>query len=324
MKLMKMINVRSTIMCCAMFLISFLYAGNGLANVYTVTNTTDGLAVNQLRGAILAADAAGPGPHTINVTAGTYTLTLGTIVFGNNPETISIIGAGAATTVISMTTGAGKDRIFLINPVATTNSPIISISGITFQNAYLTSDAFGGGAIYSGGGTSEILTLTNCAFLNNTVPAGNGGGAAVKIDPRGNLSVDNCTFTNNLSNDADGGAILFIIYGSGVGPGFGTLSVTNSTFTGNAVNNPTSNADGGAISIRSQGGVTSFNATVNNNTFINNSADQFGGAILVDNGVAGSTVQIHFNRFINNTSGLSALTSGLYTAGAGGVVIQIL
>jgi hypothetical protein len=304
-----------------LFIGTGIFSATTLANVYNVTNTADGNALNQLRGAILAADAAGPGPHTINVAAGTYTLTLGTIILGNNPETISIVGAGAATTIISMTTGATRDRIFLINPVGTTNSPVISISGITFQNAYLTSDAYGGGAIYSGGGTAESLTLTNCTFLNNTIPVGNGGGAAVKIDPRGNLTVDNCTFTNNISNDADGGAILFIIYGSGVGTGYGTLNVTNSTFTGNIVNNTaaSTNADGGALSIRSQAGVTPFNATVTNNTFINNSADGYGGAIIAVNSANASTLQIHFNRFINNTSGFSAISSGLYISGAGGV-----
>ena len=47
---------------------------------FNVTVTTDGLAPNQLRGAILAADALG-GTHTINVAAGTYILTLGQITF---------------------------------------------------------------------------------------------------------------------------------------------------------------------------------------------------------------------------------------------------
>lgn len=46
-----------------LFLFSILYVGYGFANVYNVTNTADGLALNQLRGAILAADTAGYGPH---------------------------------------------------------------------------------------------------------------------------------------------------------------------------------------------------------------------------------------------------------------------
>ena len=84
-----------------------------VANVYNVTNTTDGFALNQLRGAILDADALG-GTHTINVAAGTYLLTLGEITFGNTAQNITIIGAGPASTIISMTSGDLKDRIFFM------------------------------------------------------------------------------------------------------------------------------------------------------------------------------------------------------------------
>ena len=290
------------------------------AQNFTVTNTADGHGTNQLRGAIEASDAAG-GTHVITVNPGTYTLTLGEITFGNNAENITINGAGAASTIISMTSGAGRDRIFFINPTGTTNSPVISVSGLTFQNGYLTSDIYGGAAICAGGGSAESLTISNCVFNNNILPPGDYGGAAVCMQVRGNLSIDNCTFTNNVSNDADGGAVLFIIFGSGVGTGFGTLSVTNSTFDNNSVVFPGAGAsNGGALAINGQAGVTPFGATVTNNTFTNNSADGYGGAISTDNGVAGVTYQIHFNRITGNTSGTSALSSGLQFAEAGGDV----
>src|SRR5688572_18335742 len=281
------------------------------ANVYNVTNTTDGFALNQLRGAILDADALG-GTHTINVAAGTYTLTLGEIIFGNTAQNITIVGAGPASTIISMTTGAGKDRIFFTNPLGTTNSPVITVQGIKFENGYLTSDPYGGAAICAGGGSGESLTLTDCIFDNNILPAGAFGGAAVCMQVSGNLTVDNCTFTNNVSNDADGGAILFIIYNS---PGYsGNLLVTNSTFTGNSVNLPgAGTSNGGAISFIGQGGIVgSFGVTITNNTFISNTADGSGGAISANNSPDLSISQVHFNRFINNTSAASALSSGLH------------
>src|SRR4026207_177862 len=101
-----------------------------VANVYNVTTTTDfaytsinnatgqitvGAAgsVGQvtLRSAIQAADALG-GTHTINVPAGTYTLTQKQIVFGNTAQNITITGAGAASTIVSMSTSATqRDRI---------------------------------------------------------------------------------------------------------------------------------------------------------------------------------------------------------------------
>jgi Ig-like domain CHU_C associated/Secretion system C-terminal sorting domain len=303
----------------AVLFFTTLLSVTAVANVYNVTNTTDGLALNQLRGAILDADALG-GTHTINVAAGTYILTLGEITFGNTAQNITIIGAGPASTIISMTTGAGKDRIFFINPSGTTNSPVITVQGIKFENGYLTSDPYGGAGICAGGGTGESLTLTDCIFDNNILPAGAFGGAAVCMQVSGNLTVDNCTFTNNVSNDADGGAILFIIFS---GEGYsGDLLVTNSTFTGNSVNfpgAPTSN--GGAISFTGQGGIAgSFSVTINTNTFISNTADGFGGAISANNSANLSISQVHFNRFFNNTSAASALSSGLHFVESSGSV----
>src|SRR5688572_798658 len=280
-----------------------------VANVFNVTITTDGIAPNQLRGAIMAADALG-GTHTINVAAGTYTLILGQIVFGNSAQNTTIIGAGPASTIISMGSGVLQDRIFFINPSGTTNSPVITIQGIKFENGYLNSDPYGGAAICAGGGTDESLTLIDCIFDNNILPAGAFGGAAVCMQISGNLSVDNCTFTNNVSNDADGGAILFIIF-SGYN---GDLAVSNSTFTGNSVNLPgAATSNGGAISFIGQGGIDgSFNIAINNNTFISNTADGSGGAISANNSPDLSISQIHFNRFFNNTSAGSALSSGVH------------
>ena len=280
------------------------------ANVYNVTNTTDGFALNQLRGAILDADALG-GTHTINVAAGTYTLTLGEIVFGNTAQNITIIGAGSSSTIISMTTGAGQDRIFFINPSGTTNSPVITVQGIKFENGYLTSDPYGGAAICAGGGSGESLTLTDCLFDNNVVPINSFGGGAVCMQVSGNLTVDNCTFTNNSSNDADGGAVYFTIFsGSGYS---GNLVVTNSIFTGNSVDLPgAGTSNGGALAFTGQEGIVgSFNVTIRNNTFTNNTADGSGGAISASNSPNLSTSQIHFNRFFNNVSTLSATTGAL-------------
>jgi len=290
-----------------------------VANVYYVTNTTDGFALNQLRGAILDADALG-GTHTINVAAGTYTLTLGEIVFGNTAQNISIFGDGPAHTIISMTTGAGQDRIFFINPSGTTNSPVITVHGIKFENGYLTSDPYGGAAICAGGGSGESLTLINCVFDNNILPAGAYGGAAVCMQISGSLTVDSCTFTNNVSNDVDGGAILFIIFS---GEGYsGNLSVIKSTFTGNSVNFPgAGTSNGGAISFIGQEGIAgSFGVTINENTFISNTADGFGGAISGNNSPNLSISQIHFNRFFNNNSTTSALSSGLHFVESSGSV----
>jgi len=309
-------NFTKRIKFFAILFFTILSSVTAVANVYNVTDVTDGHNTNQLRGAIEAADALG-GTHTINVAAGTYILTLGEISFGNTAQNITIIGAGPASTIISMTTGAAKDRIFFINPSGTTNSPVINIQGIKFENGYLTSDPYGGAAICAGGGTNESLTLTNCVFNNNVLPAGGYGGAAVCMQISGDLTVNNCTFTNNVSNDADGGAILFIIYG-----GFGgDLSVTNSSFTGNSVNLPGGGiSNGGAISFIGQEGASSFDVTINKNSFTGNTADGLGGAISAYDLANLSVSAIHFNRFYNNTSTTSALSSGLHSFSSSGSI----
>jgi hypothetical protein len=322
------------------FLLSaILLTVTAVANVYTVTTTTDfaytsinnangqitaGAAgsVGQvtLRSAIQAADALG-GTHTINVPAGTYTLTQKQIVFGNTSQNITITGAGAASTIVSMSTSAAqRDRIFFINPTGTVNSPVITVTGIKFQNGYLTNDPYGGAAICTGGGVAEALTVNNCIFENNIVPKDSLGGGAICTQVRGNLSIDNCTFINNVSRDANGGAVLFFIYNSVLGNGQGNLSITNSTFTGNSVDRPVNNSNGGAIAYGGPGGAVFFSATITKNVFLNNTADGYGGAISANNSPALNVNQIHFNRFVNNTSLTDVTTNGLHVAGSSGNV----
>src|ERR1043165_8346766 len=85
--------------------IFFFTAFDTIAGSYTVNTTADGNSSSgtvNLRGAILAADASG-GTSTISVPAGTYTLTLGEITFlAAAAENITITGAGAGSTTISM------------------------------------------------------------------------------------------------------------------------------------------------------------------------------------------------------------------------------
>ncbi len=322
---------------CAMILFLFFFAADGFANVYVPNTFTDpvisslntangainGGATISLRSALMAADNLG-GTHTITLSTGTYNLSkspFSEITIGNTPQNITINGNGPANTIINMVNDAFKDRILFINPAGTTNSPVITVNGIKFQNAYLSSDPYGGAAICSGGGAAESLTVTNCAFENNTLPANAYGGAAICTQVRGNLTIDNCTFTNNVSNDADGGAVLFILFGTNLGTAYGTLNVTNSTFTGNSVIFPGAGAsNGGALAFTAQAGTTPYNVTVNNNTFTNNTADGYGGAISANNSANTSILQVHFNRFVNNTSATNAITSGMLFVNSAGSV----
>jgi hypothetical protein len=273
------------------------------ANIFNVTQISDGNDPSQLRGAILAADALGGGPHTINVPAGTYNLTLGRIIFGSKAQNISIVGAGPALTVINMTTTM-QGRIFFINQSGEEFNVTTSISGISFTNGK-NSDNYGGGAIICGG-PNNVTNITNCAFEGNV--AENLGGGALSVAGGGVLTVDHCTFTNNQvmsqTDNGSGGAILISYYNSQITV-TGSATVTNCTFTNNSVAS-TFFTSGGAIGVKVIQSVSSpsFYTKIEKNKFLNNSTgtsgNSEGGAISI---ISDFTVDVNYNTFSGNTLG---------------------
>src|SRR5258707_7683663 len=119
------------------------FSGSIYADVFKVNDTSDGNAPNQLRGAIAAAMAAGPGSQIIIVAPGTYDISMGEISFGDSSVTISIIGAGPNLTILNMN-AINQDRFFLINPTGNTANVDVTIQGIQFTGGHLTSDNFDG------------------------------------------------------------------------------------------------------------------------------------------------------------------------------------
>src|SRR5262249_45763553 len=147
------------------------------------------------------------------------------------------MGAGAATTTIQQTVA---ERVFDVNPTVAASFSV-SFSGLTLTGGRA-QGTFGGGAILAGdsngGGTT---TLTGCVITGNS--SGNGPGGGVEVSVKGNLTVSNCTFSNNTALAAglgQGGAIDFFMQGPG------NLSVSGSTFTGNKAGTSSSDA-GGAV-----------------------------------------------------------------------------
>jgi predicted outer membrane repeat protein len=322
-------------------LFSFLFltallSATAIANTYVPNTFTDpvitsvnnangqinGGATISLRSALKAADNLG-GTHTVTLSTGSYVLTNALpnrqITIGNTAQNITINGNGPANTIISMTADANKDRILLVNPVGTVNNVFTTFSGVKFANGYLTSDTYGGGAIYAGGVGAQGLTITNCLFDNNVAPsvAGNGGiGGAINMF-QGTLNVVDSTFTNNKSMDGDAGAIFYILYNQNAADD-GVINITRSTFTGN-----TAKQNGGAISFSAQGSLQpgqTFSVSINKNTFLANTATGYGGAIAANNSAAVSIPQINFNRFVGNISTASATTSGLLFVNSAGSV----
>ncbi len=154
------------------------------AATLTVTTTAD-TGAGSLRAKIAAATTG----DTVAITAtGTIALTTGEIaITGKN---LTVAGPGANN--LTITTGATTRALKIVNAQCT-------ISGITFNNCKgLAGDVDTGGAIavdnFSAGGTTNITTISDCAFTNNQ----SGWGGALDVF-QGGLSLNRCTFTGNTA-----------------------------------------------------------------------------------------------------------------------------
>jgi CSLREA domain-containing protein len=277
-----------------------VYAASAI-NVNTTADENGSGANCSLREAITSAntnfnfggctDAAG-GPFTINVPAGTYSLTAGELQVGTSSgANITISGAGSGNTIIHQSTA--NSRIFNLDPSMVGNVAV-SISGVTISGGF--AQAFGGGAIL-GGGTNDTLLLTNAVITDNHC-SGSFSGAGISWSPAGNATISNTTFSNNTCASGGAGAIL---YTTGDGS---ALTIISSTFSGNTAG--ATGSAGGALLLGGNGG--SPTVIINGSTFTNNQATHasgIGGAIYVGGGTLnlGNSAA---NRFVGNTAGVSA------------------
>ncbi len=229
-------------------------------------NPGDGVAVDSsgntsLRAAIMEANALDDGgADTINLPAGTYQLTLaGASENGaatgdlDITDDVSIIGAGAATTIIDAT--GLNDRVLHAIRGTSTDRIATELRDVTITGGLAeggSSDLFQdyGAGLYMDFYTD--VTISNSVFAGNSAPRtgsntihGVGGG----ISNSGNLTILNSRFENNHASNS-GGAIY--VGGSGA-----TTVIRDSTFTGNVA------GGGGAIEGR-------YTMTIDNSTFVGN------------------------------------------------------
>ncbi len=217
---------------------AFEYYVPATRTVTKTADTNDGVcnADCSLREAIIAANSNHE--DTINIPAGTYTITIA----GASEDlsatgdfdilrSMSIVGVGGPTII----DGGALDRVFHIISGVTA-----SFSGATIQNG----SEFTGGGIRNNGVT---VTVTNSNISGNTASAS--GGGIRNFD--GTITVTNSTISGNTSTSNGGG-----IYNSG-----GTVTVTGSTISGN-----TSTSNGGGLNNQSGSTATITNSTISGNT----------------------------------------------------------
>jgi VCBS repeat-containing protein len=230
--------------------------------VITVDTTADiidgGDGLTSLREAILQVNA-GSGGDTIQLGAGTYTLSVGSSGddAGNEGDldilqSVTITGAGPQSTIID---GNSFDRVFHIQ----NNSTVVTMSGITIQNGIASSNAAG---IYVD--NSSTLNLSNAVLRDNDGTTGSGGA----IHVHGTLNLTDVLLTGNTAGEGAG-----IYFHGAVG---GTL--TNVTISGNTATN-----EGGGI--WTENAVTIVNSTIAFNTSAAGGGvfDKNGGDITITN-----------------------------------------
>jgi hypothetical protein len=203
-----------------------------------------------LRGAVLAANANGPGADTVRLGAGTYRLTRGQLSATGG---LTLRGAGARRTTIDPSRTPGESRALGINsavPVTVTVASL-KITGGDLQGLD------GGGIYLAGNSTPKLIKVAiygNHAF----------NGAGVRAD--GTLNVSGSTFFGNQALGVDKGngpALAFL--------GAGRGQIVNSTFVGNHGPNR-----GGAIDFSPSVAGT---LSLINDTVADNHADKRGGGI---------------------------------------------
>ena len=301
-----------------------------------VCRTAPDNSVCTLRAAIMQANAL-PGPDRIELQANvTYVLTRsGKDDTGLNGDldvldSVTIVGAGATSTIIDGNGVATGDRIMevvrcignaaLVMGACPGDAIVVAdISGIAFTHGKPSYLSLGGGAVRASG----RVTLTNCAFsdnaadvsgsgtyggaivvgsekttvigstINNNHTSNSGGGIMVSD---GSLSVINSTIVANSANDIGGGIAVFS----------GSAGLYNVTVAGNIAN-----AD--AVHIGNGGGVATLSATiVLTNSILTGNTHRNEGSLLITLDDASGSITSAGHNIISNPA---SVIGGAYSTG---------
>jgi hypothetical protein len=162
----------------------------------------------------------------------------------------------------------------------------------------------GGGAIYN---ERSTLTVTDCIIAGNFAGVAGGIWNDSSFGGSATLTVNNSTFSGNSVWFLGGG-----ILNGGANGGSATLTVNNSTFSGNSITLE-GGLGGGILNFAEFG--ASATLTVNNSTFNSNSA-WFGAGICNDGFSGSAPMTLANNTFSGNSATISG--GGIYNYGLRG------
>jgi hypothetical protein len=334
--------------------------------------------------AALAAAASGGGLVTFNCGPAPVTITLSAPLDISAPETtidgggqVTLRGGGGriirhrtygliGSSVLTLTnltitggraTGAGREANggaiqSVFEAARPEYRPTLNVINVTFldNDATLTSFSsgdsydYGGGAIFTQGGT---LNVVNSTFSGND--AANAAGGAIH-GLQSSISIENSTFTDNsaIGNApensqggaiyvdglnapvggarAQGGAIGGGSTANGEGTGNAAIMITRSLFAGNSATKSGTPQDGsgGALSFPQRAVLTIENSTFVGNTAFGTSYNANGGALYIVN--QATPFQITNSTFANNHAGWvgGAISSAQIGEAPGGAVRNTL
>jgi CSLREA domain-containing protein len=334
--------------------IGLLSAPSAMAATFIVNSTADAVDASPgngtcattagactLRAAIQEANALA-GSDTITLPAGVYTLTL-TGANENNAatgdldvtSTIIINGAGASTTIIDANSidrvfdvrsagaltlnGVTVRRGFAILDPTTVGFPLgggilvidggsITISSSVVRDNAVAAGGYGGGILALGSAPPAPVvtaTITNSTVIQNGAPAQTlgcgsdckGGGGGIGAFGKMTLTISDSTISGNTANDGAG-----IASGNAGGSDMATVTITKSTISGN-----TAARKGGGVGAGGGFGATSGTMTIANSTISGNTAADRAGALLYEEN---SLVQLINVTISNNASGQVAAVFG--------------
>jgi hypothetical protein len=305
-----------------------LAATTALGATFNVTNPTE------FQTALTTA-AANNQDDTINVAAGTYNITA-TLSYqtdnGDGGHTITIQGAGAASTILS---GGGTTQVMNINTDTGFDGGDagghVMIRALTFQNGNNAVSIGGGASIITNyanftcensiftdntavgaGGVAVIsfygsVTFTDNAFSGNTLTSAayGGGGGMAASSQYASVTLTGNTFSNNSSASAGGGAVVGAV----------AVTVTGNTFSGNiAASSET--LGGGGISAVGDNSVI----ILSSNEFSNNSASSSNGGGASVFLLGSGTATITDNSFSDNSAALDGGGAWAFSVGSGSPV----
>lgn len=286
--------------------------GSAQAATFTVTNLNDS-GGGSLRQAVNAATANGAGLDDIVFASGlSGTIDIGTFNGdGLYPgSAMNIQGPGSGQITLRGTNGVGYVVYTGFDFGGATGNPgdPITISGLTITGGHASATTFSD----KGGGIynkDAALTVSNSVITNNY--ALDDGGGVYTYDAAGSVTVVNSTISGNrASNGTDENAYAGAIYSQD-----SPVIIRNSTVSGN-----TSGGDGGAIYMSARDSIdpslTIENSTIANNASLAHGGDDEGGGVWLCCGSDNQSLTIKSSTITGNSvGGTGGEGGGVYTSG---------